>query len=178
MKTKTNKQNNNTNFALKSAVKLSRWLYATLVFIKKIIEQNIGQMCLRTSTQLYYRSRESINEIARIILAISQMISTFSSDFFVFILLFQFKSEPAQTLMSEVFYSRPIKALSQRVDQTSGKQMNNLSLDSVGYVIHILFSKLCLNDSPFSRCLQHRHNARSCITPRYLRPLGLVGRIF
>lgn len=28
MKTKTNKLNNNTNFALKSAVKLSRWLVA------------------------------------------------------------------------------------------------------------------------------------------------------
>jgi hypothetical protein len=125
-------------------------------------------MCLHTSTQLYYRSRESRNEIARMILAISQMISTFNSDFFI--RRFLFKSEPAQTLLSEVFYSRPIKALSQRVDQTFGNQTNNFGPGR--------FYSSVPNYLPFSRCLPHRHKARSCLTPRIFTSPRLSGMNF
>lgn len=82
-----------------------------------------GQMCLHTSTRLYHRSRVINTAMAKIILDTLIMISTFISELIFFILRIQFKSEPAQTLMSEVFYSRPIKALSRTADQTSGKQI-------------------------------------------------------
>ena len=135
-------------------------------------------MCLHTSTQLYYRSRESKNEIAKIILATSQMISTFSSDFFVFILLFQFKSEPAQTLMSEVFYSRPIKALSQRVDQTFGKQMNKFGLGIGRKCFHILLSKLCQNIHPLADVFNIDTTQEAALLREYFSSPRLSGKNF
>ena len=104
-------------------------------------------MCFHTSTQLYYRNRDSKNEIARMILATSQIISIFNSELDFFIIRILFKSEPAQTFMSEVYLSSPIKALSLHLCTT----VNRISITHEDFPFIFSFYRFPFYRFPFYR---------------------------